>query len=577
MVEREEADPSRAHVAELNLSQGVPEVYRSGVFAAAHERSFAELLQRIGEFSKPREQRVKGVLVRFGTGSLGFSRAEELAGALAGLRAAGKPVVCHADEYTNATYWVAAAGCDRLWVSPAGGLDTVGIAAQLLYAKRLLGELKVDVDMLQVGRFKGASEPFTRDGPSDEARESLTGVLRSIRGTWLQGMAKRLPKGTDPSVLEQGPYSPQEAKQRGLVDAVGYLEDARGDAEGRAAADQVVARFGPGARGGGGGALVGLVRVLSGAGGGFDVPHVTVLRAVGGIVMRSSGSVYGDDAGISERQMAQFLDRIERDKSARAVVLRIDSPGGSALASDLIWRRLMDLRRTRPLIVSVGDMAASGGYYMACSGTRIFAEPSSIVGSIGVVGGKFAFGRGLEHVGVHTETFAASEAPGAKERAAYISPFEPWDEATRQRVLATMTSVYDLFVNRVTEGRGLSRDKVESFAEGRIFSGADGLKLGMVDELGGLGRAIEYARMTAGLGADAPVRLIGDAGGWQQFLELDDGEAEEDARAKVLSDTVFRTILRSVAPEALTFARAFSPIFEGERALTAVPFAFFLR
>ncbi|MBI5536880.1 MAG: signal peptide peptidase SppA [Deltaproteobacteria bacterium] len=577
IVEPEEPDPHRPHVAELNLSSGVPEIYQSGLFGVPHERSFADLLQKLREISKPGEQRVKGVLVRFGSTSVGFSRAQELAEALVEVRASGKSVVCHADEYNNTSYWVAAAGCDRLWVSPAGGLDTVGIAAQLLYAKRLLGELKIDVDMLQVGRFKGASEPFTREGPSDEARESLMSVLRSIRGSWLQGMAKRMPKGADPALIEQGPYSPEEAKSRGLVDAVGYLEDAQGEARSRAGVDQVVARFGPGAKGAGSGALVGLVRVLSGAGGGFDVPHVTVVRAIGGIAMRSSKSVFGDDSGISEAQMARILERLHKDKSTRAVVLRIDSPGGSALASDLIWRRLMDLRKTRPVVVSVGDMAASGGYYLACTGTRVFAEPSSIVGSIGVVGGKFAFGRGLEHVGVHAETFAASDAPGARERAAYTSPFEPWDKATRERMLVTMTSVYDLFVRRVAEGRGLSADKVQGFAEGRIFSGADGVKLGMVDELGGLRKAIDYARSAAGLDPESPVRIVGESGGLQQLLEIDEEDAEEEARARAGSDPVFRTLVRAAAPELMGFARAFSPLIDGEHALVAVPFAFLVR
>jgi protease-4 len=305
---------------------------------------------------------------------------------------------------------------------------------------------------------------------------------------------------------------------------------------------------------------------------------VTVLRAVGGIAMRSSGSLLSDDEGISERQMARVLERVEKNKASKALVLRIDSPGGSALASDLIWRRLMDLRRTRPVIVSIGDMAASGGYYLACAGTRIFAEPTSIVGSIGVVGGKFAFGRGLEHVGVHAETFAASDAPGAAARASYVSPFQRWDDATRDRVLVTMTSVYDLFVGRVAEGRGLPRDKVEAFAEGRIFSGEDGLKLGMVDELGGLQRAIEHARAAAGLGPEAPARLIGSEGMLQQLLDADDeDEAESDARARAGTEMVARSLIQAAAPELTPFIRAFSPIVQGEHALVAVPFAFLVR
>ena len=131
------------------------------------------------------------MLVQLGMMRTGFARAQEVASMLGRIRKAGLPVVCHAHEYNNATLWMAKEGCDRIWLSPAGGVDSVGIAAQALYARRQLGELKLDVDMLQVGRFKGAAEPFTRDGPSDEARESLMGVLRSLRTTWLEGLGEQ--------------------------------------------------------------------------------------------------------------------------------------------------------------------------------------------------------------------------------------------------------------------------------------------------------------------------------------------------------------------------------------------------
>lgn len=577
IVPAEDPDPSRPHVAELDLTRGAPEVVARGLLGPARDRSFADLIQRVRELGGPKDARTKGVIVRFGGASMGFARAQELAEALARLRARGLPVVCHADELSNSTYWVAANGCDRIWVSPAGGVETIGIAGQVLYGRKLLSELKVDVDMLQVGRFKGASEPLTRDGPSDEARESLMGTLRSMRKQWLDGVGKRLPKGAETALFEQGPYSPEEAKTKGLIDQVGYFDEARSEAQSKAGVDQTVARFGPGARAVGGSSLVGLVRVLSGAGSGFDLPHVTLVRASGSIAMRSSSSMLSGDSGISEQHMAKVLDDIAKDRSARAVVLRIDSPGGSALASDLIWHRLMELRKTRPVVVSIGDMAASGGYYLACAGTRVMAEPTSIVGSIGVVGGKLSVGRALEHIGVHAETFPASEVPGAKERAAYLSAVESWDQATRDRLLATMTSVYDLFVRRVAEGRALPAEKVGQFAEGRIFAASDAIGLGMVDELGGVERAIAHALKAAGLPEDAPVRVVGEESGIEQLLGIDDDEASEEARASVLSGATGPTLLRQVAPDFLPFAGALAPVLTGEHALVAVPFAFLVR
>lgn len=572
-----EPDPWRPHVAAIDLSRGAPEIVQRSLLAPTRDRSFADLIQRLHELGGANDSRTRGVLVRFGATSLGLARAQELAEALSKVRGRGLPVVCHADELTNATYWVAAAGCDRVWLSPVGGLDTVGIAGQVLYGRKLLSELKIDVDMLQVGRFKGAVEPWTRDGPSDEARESLTGTLRSMRRVWLEGIAARLPKGADPSVIEQGPYTPEEARTKGLIDAVGYADEAQAEAQSRASVDQTVARFGPDARGAGGAGLVGLVRVLSGAGSGFDVPHVTLVRASGAIAMRSSSLLMGD-GGISERRMAVVLDRIAKDRTAKAVVLRIDSPGGSALASDLIWHRLMELRKTRPVVVSIGDMAASGGYYLACAGTRVFAEPTSMVGSIGVVGGKLSIGRGLEHIGVHVETFPASDQPGAKERAAYLSAVESWDAPTRERVLASMTSVYDVFVRRVSEGRGLPADKVAQFAEGRVFAAADGIGLGMVDELGGVERAIGHARSAAGLPGDAPVRVVGEESGFEQLLGLeDDGEASEEARVASFARGGSAGVLREVMPDLVPFAQALAPVLWGEHALVAVPFAILVR
>jgi protease-4 len=574
---RSEPDPGRPHVAELNLGGGVPELSCKALLASPSKRSFADLVATMQALAPSRDERVKGLLVRFGDPGLGFARAHEIASELAAARASGLPVVCHADELGNSTWAVAAAGCDRIWLSPAGMLETVGIAAQVLYAKRLLGELKVDVDMLQVGRFKGAAEPVTREGPSPEARESLERTLRSLRASWLVAAAKRPGLKGGPEQLERGPYSPEEAVAAGLVDGIGYLDEARANARELAHVDQVVPRFGAGAKGRETPGLLGLVRVLSGAGGLGGAPHVAVVRAVGAITQDPARGPFEDCQGISSRRLGRTLERLRADDAAKAVVLRIDSPGGSALASDLLWAELRALRRVKPLVVSVGDMAASGGYYLASAGTRIFADPTSIVGSIGVVGGKLSVGRGLEHVGVHAEVFPASPEPGARERAAFLSPFVPWDAPTRERMLATMTSVYDLFVRRVAEGRSMRADRVAGFAEGRIFSGADAVGLGMVDELGGLREAVAHARRAAGLDADAPARVVGEESPLEQLLEMDDEDLEGKASAGADPAGMATALLGAAAPGLGVFVRSFEPVVRGEHALVAVPFSLLVR
>jgi protease IV len=218
----------------------------------------------------------------------------------------------------------------------------------------------------------------------------------------------------------------------------------------------------------------------------------------------------------------------------------------------------------------VGDMAASGGYYLASAANRIFAEPTSIVGSIGVVGGKLAFARALDSIGVHVEPIGAPGSSGAK-RASYQSPLLPWDPVTRERVRSEMTAVYELFVRRVAEGRGVAADVIAGSAEGRIFAGPAAQAAKLVDEWGGLERAIRAAKEMAKLDENAPVRLTGEGGGL--FDWFDDDAAAEEADARGLAGAAVRTaaILPDL-PDASAFFGSLTPLLRGETTLTALPF-----
>jgi protease-4 len=273
----------------------------------------------------------------------------------------------------------------------------------------------------------------------------------------------------------------------------------------------------------------------------------------------------GGDSGISESELSPVLEKLEGDESVKAVVLRIDSPGGSALASDLLWHRLMRIRKKKTLVVSVGEMAASGGYYLASTGNAIIADPVSLLGSIGVVGGKVGIGNGLERFGVHVEVFPAKKDDlKAANRAAYMSPFVSWDEDTKARVRDSMESIYRLFLARVAEGRGTTPEKVAENAEGKIFSGEEAKRLGLVDELGGLEDAIAKARALAKLPADARVHVMSAGGG--AIEQLLGGGA--DARISGVGLLVRELVVPSVAP----FVTAYVPLLRGERTLAALPF-----
>ena len=559
-------------LVEFDLTDGAPEALVSGgLFPMDPARGYVGLVKAIGQVE--RDERATGVFLRLGTVRFGWAQTEELGRLFAKLRES-RTIVCHAHSLTNATAWFAASACDRVWLSPAGDVDTVGIAAEVVHLKSALDKLGVKADFLSMGKYKSAAEPVTREEPSAAMRESLTAVLGGIRSTWLQGVRadSSAPRGT--WLMEHGPWSANEALKEKLVHSIGYESGARDDAMERAGAGESRVGFGGKAKDSSDAAdFVGIVRMLSGvddqAGGRASV---AVVSAVGGITMESGGMLGSD--GIAAEALKKTFRRLAKDESIRAVVLRIDSPGGSALASDLLWHEIRQLGEQKPVVASIGNMAASGGYYLACAATRILAERTSIVGSIGVVGGKITIGEALAKYGVRAFVVPASDEPGAGTRATYMSTLEGWDDSTRERVRAQMASVYELFRERVAAGRDLSPKKVLESAEGRIWTGEQGLKRGLVDEFGGLARAIDVARQLGGLDLRAPVRVEGAAETLLEALFLDEDAAASDVETALKTYQRQRTGLQQLLPEELLpFVQSVSPILSRERVIAAVPFS----
>ena len=239
---------------------------------------------------------------------------------------------------------------------------------------------------------------------------------------------------------------------------------------------------------------------------------------------------------------------------------------------------MMELRKKKPIIVSVGNMAASGGYYIACAGQRVFAERTSIVGSIGVFGGKINVAPALEQFGIHAETFAASPQPGAAERAAFNSPLTSWDDATRERVRAQMQGIYDLFIARVAHARLMNVEKVRISAEGHIWSGDQGLERGLIDEIGGLSEALAAARKAARLDADVPVSVEGGREGLLDSLLVSDDASDADAAAAFerLSAAPSTRLLAEVPVEMRSVVSSFSPLAVHEHVAVALPFGLFI-
>jgi protease-4 len=565
-------------VVELDLSHGLSEKpAQFSLLSGAGAPSYAELVQTIARASTDR--RTHGFLLRLGESDLSWAQAEEL-GRLLGALKPEQPVVCHAHAYSNATLLFALTACDRVWLSAAGEVASVGIAGQMLYLKRLFERFKVKADFLHMGRYKSYAEMFTEDGPTAPARESLDAVLGSLRQTWIDGLSAsraglQIQKdGREVQKLaEYGPWAPEAARQAGLIDAVGYLSDARDDAKARANVEEIETSFGLQERRDAGDQIAQLLRFVSGSSkSDRRGARIAVLPTAGGIGM-SGGGVTGGD-GISAESLSKTLRRLRDNEAVKAVVLRIDSPGGSALASDLIWHELMLLREKKPLIASLAGTAASGGYYMACAATRILAERTSIIGSIGVVGGKIVFGEALNDFGVSGVTFPANKEPGAGARAAYLSPLTSWDEPTRESVRAQMAAIYELFLQRVSKGRDLPVDEVRKIAEGRIWSGAQGMEIKLIDGFGGLSEAIALAKKQAGLEDNAEVKIEGGSEGLLEMLNIDSDDDESTIRAAIAR-------VRAAAPgpfDSLTeplrpFATSLAPLLGREHVLTAMPFA----
>jgi protease-4 len=563
-------------VVEFDLTRGLSEQAAQVSLFSGAAPAYADLIQAFARAKNDR--RTRGFFVRLGEADLSWAQAEEL-GRLFAASSAEQPVVCHAHGYSNATLFFAARACDRIWLSPAGEVASVGIAGQMLYMKRLLDRFKVKADFLHMGRYKSAAEAVTQDGPSPEARESLLDVLGSIRRTWLEGVASARPGEQIQQAVEHGPWAPDAAVKQGLVDVVGYLSDAREDAKARAKVKDTETSFGLSARRDAAEEVAQLIRFIAGSSkseSGDD--HIVILPTSGSISM-TAGSALGGGDGIAAEPLTKTLRRLREDDAVKAVVLRIDSPGGSALASDLIWHELRLLREKKPLIASLAGTAASGGYYMAVAAGQILAEKSSIIGSIGVVGGKIVFGEALDELGVTGVTFPANPEPGSAARAAYLSPLSTWDDPTRESVRAQMAAIYELFLARVAEGRSLPVDDVRKIAEGRIWSGAQGLEHKLIDAYGGLSEAIVLARQQAHLPEDAPARIEGGAESLLDFLGVDAENPDEQTLVAALARlrSAPPSLLEQIAAPLRPYAASLAPLLGKERVLTTVPFAFDLR
>jgi protease-4 len=443
-----------------------------------------------------RDARVTTVLLMPGSLDLPFwAKVQELRDAVIDFRKSGKTVVAFLEYGGDREYYLASAA-DRVFLLPTSRLDVAGIASYEVFLRGAFDKLGAYPDFHHIGDFKTATNQLTENTFTPAHREMSESLNRDMYEQLVRGIGDARKK-TDAEVrtlLDQGPFSPEEALRVGLVDDLAY-EDQLDDRVDKLKIAGKTRRIEASQYG----------RISPQSIGIRGRSRIAVIYAVGVIASGSSSfdPTTGRVAGSST--IVEQIRRIREDDSIKAIVVRVDSPGGSSTASDVIWRELMitrDQTPARPLVTSMSDLAASGGYYIAMPGHVIVAQPATLTGSIGIYTGKIVVSDTLAKVGINTESVTSGQ------NADIYSPFSRFSPAQQAKIRESMQSFYDQFVEKVAAARHTTPERIDAIAQGRVWTGRQARELGLVDQLGGLDVAIAAAKQRARIPADEDVELV---------------------------------------------------------------------
>jgi protease-4 len=494
--ERYPTRPSAATAPRLDVA-GELEPHRFLFLEVSGGDPFGDLLRRLGDAAD--DGAVGAVVLEIGDLPIGGGKTEELRAAIQRLRQR-KPVLAVVTGGSLKSYWLATAA-SSVAMNPSSTLLVNGLSSTQYYLKDGLARLGVAFEVARAGGYKTAPEPLTRSGPSPESREMTSAILDDVFDRLVADIAasRKLDQATVRALVDRGVFSAADARQERLVDELLWPDQVEGWAR-RATGSSVEVDDGydPPAR-----------RQARTWG---RRPVIAVIGLEGTITAgRSRREPLGVGGLSGSESVVEQLDRAASAGEVKAIVLRIDSPGGDAVASDLIWRAVKKAREKKPVIASMGDLAASGGYLVAVGAERIIAEPSTLTGSIGVFVLKPELSGLLEKLSVHRDV----QARGKNADIATVS--RPWTPEERALVEKQVDVVYGNFLDRVVEGRALSRAEVEKVAGGRVWTGHQALARKLVDQIGGLDDAVAVARQRAGLGPDDAVEVRRLGGGWSDF------------------------------------------------------------
>jgi protease-4 len=424
-----------------------------------------------------------------GTAAL-WAKVQEVRDAITDFRTSGKPIVAYL-EYGGEQEFYLASACDKVFLMPAASLDLTGMASYELFLRGTLEKIGAYPDALHIGDYKTASNTFTERTYTPQHREMAESLNTDLYEQLIRGLAEGRHK-TEKEIrdlIDHGPFLPEDAVRAGLVDDVAYEDEI--DDKVALAGDDVHYLDQREYR-----------QILPSSLGLNTGPRIAVIYAVG--IISSGESNYDSPQGqvVGADTIVEYLRKARADDSVRAIVLRVDSPGGSAIASDVIWREVVLTRNVKPVIASMSDVAASGGYYIAMPAHTIVAEPATLTGSIGVVMIKFVIDGTLKKMGMNMEGVSNGRY------AELYSPVRPFSPEERAKVEEHMQATYDVFVEKAAAGRNTTPERIDAVAQGRVWTGHQAKQIGLVDELGGLERALAIAKQHAKLAPDSEVELV---------------------------------------------------------------------
>ena len=464
--------PMPKYSLRITLSGDYSERPRGGFFGGK-SKSFTRLIKTLDEAAQDNE--VKALVIRYKFPSLNFAQAEELRNVLEKFKENDKPILLYADNLGNLSYYLASVA-DFIAIPPSGsGVGIIGLHAEMLFFKDALEKVGVAPDFINIGDYKSAMEMFTRTEPSEPAAMNMNEILDVYENEFLSGIAEKLDISPEKAgeVVDNGPYNDLESDFLGLVDSLMYWDEFE-----EYISDERDIKTQP----------FGVYAMREHRGMHWGQPDRIAVIVIDGSIIKGSGGGGGLFGGnkTGEKEIIAAVKAAKNNKSVKGILLRISSGGGSALASDLMTHAIKDAADEKPLVVSMGNAAASGGYFVATPGAKIFADNTTITGSIGVISGKFAIGGLYDKIGVTKTIFQRGENSGV------FSMSDTFSTAERERIRSSSLRTYDIFKNCVAEGRGLSMDSVDVIGGGRVWPGISAVEIGLVDTIGGFIEALDY-------------------------------------------------------------------------------------